>query len=143
MRLEPVKSSRLPAVWVRRNERRIHTLIPALRPQAAALIDAALKEGIRLVITEGRRSPERQAQLYAQGRTAPGPIVTWTLRSRHLTGEAFDVGVLDDSGTLTWPEDEELWERIGALGEELGMQWGGRWKGGVRDRPHFELPPAT
>ncbi len=41
-------------------------------------------------IGEKRRSDERQRELYAQGRTLPGPIVTWTLHSAHVSGRAFD-----------------------------------------------------
>lgn len=39
----------------------------------------------------GIRTPEQQAALYAQGRTAPGPIVTGTTDSNHIKGRAFDV----------------------------------------------------
>lgn len=128
----------LPLIWESRNRRRIATLEPHLRPLARQLVEAALGEGILLVITEGRRTLERQRALYAQGRTEPGPIVTWTMKSRHLAGEAFDVGVLV-KGVLAWPDDDALWERIGQLGEAAGLRWGGRWKGGQRDRPHFEV----
>lgn len=131
------RTTQLPAVWQTRNTRRIATLVPDLRPRAVALIQAALEAGIRLAVTEGRRTPGRQATLYAQGRTTPGPIVTWTLKSKHLDGLAFDVGVLDEDGALTWPDDDALWERIGALGEAQGLKWGGRWTRS-RDRPHFE-----
>lgn len=125
----------LPVIWEGRNRRRIATLEPHVRPLARQLVEAALGEDILLVITEGRRTLERQQKLYAQGRTAPGPIVTWTMKSRHLTGEAVDVGVLVD-GVLVWPDDDALWERIGQLGEAAGLRWGGRWK--KPDRPHFE-----
>lgn len=125
----------LPVVWEGRNRRRIATLEPHVRPLARQFVEAALEEDILLGITEARRTPERQQKLYAQGRTAPGPIVTWTMKSRHLTGEAFDVGVLVD-GVLTWPDDDALWERIGRLGERARLRWGGRWK--KPDRPHFE-----
>ncbi len=37
------------------------------------------------------RSPQQQLALYAQGRTAPGPIVTGTPNSNHITGKALDV----------------------------------------------------
>src|SRR6187551_537375 len=37
------------------------------------------------------RTPDQQSALYAQGRTAPGPVVTGTLNSNHLTGNALDV----------------------------------------------------
>jgi hypothetical protein len=37
------------------------------------------------------RSPQQQLALYAQGRTAPGPVVTGTTNSNHITGRALDV----------------------------------------------------
>lgn len=131
-------TAQLPAIWQGRNASRIATLALDLRPRAVALIQAALEAGVRVVVTEGRRTPEKQAKLYAQGRTTPGRIVTWTLKSKHLDGLAFDVGVLDDDGVLTWPDDDDLWERIGKLGEARGLRWGGRWTRS-KDRPHFEL----
>ena len=126
----------LPLLWEGRNRRRIASLEPEVRPLVRQLVEAALEEDILLVITEGRRTRARQRELYAQGRTTPGPIVTWTLDSKHIDGKAFDVGVLDADGKLTWPDDDELWERIGRLGERARLRWGGRWK--KPDRPHFE-----
>jgi hypothetical protein len=34
-----------------------------------------------------------------------------------------------------WPR----YEKLGALGEEAGLEWGGRWPR-LRDAPHFQLP---
>lgn len=116
-------------------DRRIDSLEPSLQPKARRLVELAAAAGVELVVTEGRRTLERQRELYAQGRTTPGPIVTWTMNSKHLTGEAFDVAVRVD-GKLTWPDDDALWERIGQIGESVGLRWGGRWE--QRDRPHFE-----
>ena len=41
------------------------------------------KQGLNVLITETYRSQERQNELYAQGRTTSGNIVTLTLNSRH------------------------------------------------------------
>src|SRR6187551_2596783 len=47
------------------------------------------------------RTPDQQSALYARGRTAPGPVVTGTLNSNHLTGNALDVVPLNtDAGTV-------------------------------------------
>ena len=85
-------------------------------------------------ITEGWRSPERQAALYAQGRTLPGPIMTDVLSSKHTQGRAFDfdfVGWHPDHVPQSW------WDTAGAIGEWLGLTWGGRWALG--DFRHFEI----
>lgn len=94
-----------------------------------------LRVGLRLpaIITSARRTVQRQAQLYAQGRSAPGPIVTNTLQSDHVTGRAFDI---DMSGHR--PDDVPIpvWEAAGHIGEQIGLSWGGRWR--LRDFRHFQ-----
>jgi len=100
----------------------------------------------------GVRTKEEQAQLYAQGRTKPGPIVTWTLQSRHLPasdgyGKAVDL--------VPYPVDWNDLSKFDAIakammtaGEELGVEirWGADWdrdgvprERGESDSPHFEL----
>jgi peptidoglycan L-alanyl-D-glutamate endopeptidase CwlK len=101
--------------------------------RAAWLIHYLGLYGAHVHVTEGRRTIGRQRTLFAQGRTAPGPVVTWTLASRHLTGRAFDidfVGVSADQVPDVW------WDLAGRIGEWLGLRWGGRWA--VRDLRHFE-----
>jgi peptidoglycan L-alanyl-D-glutamate endopeptidase CwlK len=59
-------------------------------------------------VFEARRSQERQAFLYAQWRTRPGKIVTWTLTSKHKDWNAVDV-VFDDENwnpKWSWPYDD-------------------------------------
>lgn len=115
------------------------SLHPKLQRMQAELLTEAEAAGLPLVVTEGYRSPERQAKLYAQGRTAPGPVVTRAPPgfSMHEYGLAFDVAVLKD-GKATWPNDLDLWEKIGQLGESVGLEWGGRFKT-IVDRPHFQF----
>jgi len=93
--------------------------------------------GLRVRIGEVRRSRDRQRMLYAQGRTAPGQIVTWTLASKHLDGRAFDFDFVDSE----YQDDDDAWELAGEVGEWLGLVWGGRWD--VQDKRHFELPDRT
>ncbi len=61
---------------------------------------------------------------------------TWTLESKHLKGKAIDI-VPEKNGKPWWTAPESVWERIGTIGEECGMNWGGRWK--TKDCPHFEV----
>ena len=42
-------------------------------------------------IASGNRTQAEQNKLYAQGRTAPGNIVTWTKNSKHIGGNAMDL----------------------------------------------------
>lgn len=113
-----------------------------LRPEVAALakkfVAEAKKEGIDLLVTCTYRDAEAQDALYAQGRSTKGKIVTnargW--QSWHQYRVAFDV-VPIVAGKPVW-SDKRLWDRVGALGESVGLEWGGRWKTLV-DRPHFQF----
>lgn len=98
----------------------------------AELIEIARGEGMDVFITETRRTAARQRELYEQGRTTPGEIVTWTKRSRHESGRAADVSI---RGAPEYEDDPESWEFLGAIGEELGLRWGGSFG----DYGHFEV----
>lgn len=67
------------------------------------------EHGLRVEIVEGFRSQSRQDQLYAQGRTAPGPVVTWTTQSLHSVGAAADLYV--DGAPIT-PDQALLLSRV-------------------------------
>jgi peptidoglycan L-alanyl-D-glutamate endopeptidase CwlK len=123
-----------------RSERLIATLLPHVRPYARALYFKARDNGIQVNIISGTRSFEEQDALYAQGRTTAGDIVTNARGgySNHNFGIAFDIGVF--SGSRYLPESP-LYKAVGALGMELGLEWGGNWKT-IVDQPHFQLRPA-
>jgi len=106
-----------------------------LRKQLVDYYSKCYKAGIKnIFITETYRPQERENYLYAQGRTRPGQIVTWTLDSNHKSRLAWDIAVgpphsLYDVATLT---------RVGAIARKIGITWGGDWVGSI-DRPHFEI----
>ena len=92
-------------------------------------------------ILSGSRTYAQQDALYAQGRTAPGKIVTNARpgRSWHNWRCAVDVVPLRN-GKPVWGtagEDGKLWARVGALGEAAGLEWAGRWKS-FRELAHFQ-----
>lgn len=115
--------------------RDLATLHPACRRRAEALLQLAAEEGLIIIVTETYRSWERQEELYAQGRTAPGPIVTLTPpgMSWHQWRRAADVAF---AGSAPYSETHP-WQRLGELGEAARLEWGGRWQ--RPDRPHFQL----
>ena len=123
-----------------RSERVIATLLPHVRPYARALYFKARDNGIAINIISGTRTFDEQNALYAQGRTTAGSIVTNARGgySNHNFGIAFDIGVF--SGNRYLPESP-LYKAVGALGMELGLEWGGNWKT-IVDQPHFQLRPA-
>lgn len=113
----------------------MNTLLPTLLQKSTNLVDRMAELGKPIRVTEGYRSVERQNALYAQGRTTPGQVVTNAKggQSLHNYGVAFDVVFL-----AGYNVPESWWQELGAEGEKLGLEWGGRWVKFV-DRPHFQL----
>ena len=128
-----------------RSERNIATLHPDLIQRASAFISAAkslaAQRGLDVRCICGLRTYQEQAALYAQGRTAPGKIVTKAPagHSMHNFGLALDIGVFSANGK-TYHGDHALYRELGPLGESLGFEWGGRWK--FNDEPHYQFRPA-
>ena len=87
-------------------------------------------------LTQGRRTQEYQNDLYNQpwdGKDNDGDgkvdeadeKVTWTKNSKHIEGRAFDIAF---EGADPYPKNFD-WEKIGIIGEKLGLRWGGRTNG--------------
>lgn len=125
--------------------RKLADLTPRLRPLATRFVEVCAERGVDVLITCTWRSPAEQKALYEQGRTKPGPKVTWTLQSKHthvtMSGkpdaQAFDVVPLR-GGKALWNATDPAWQTIGDVARSLGLVWGGDWKKG-RDMPHIEL----
>lgn len=119
------------------NSRKLDDLLPAVATKARALLSAAKRDGIELLVTSTYRDAECQDALYAQGRTTPGRRVTNAKggQSWHQYRVAFDVVPLV-AGKAIW-DDRRIWQRIGALGESVGLEWAGRWKS-FPESPHFQ-----
>jgi len=110
-------------------------LLPAAQTACRLLFQECFKVGIKnIFITETYRSQERQNYLYAQGRTRPGQIVTWTLNSNHKSRLAWDIAV----GPPQSLYDVTTLNKVGTIAKKLGITWGGTWTGNI-DRPHFEV----
>lgn len=141
--VKPRIAGREPAAAIdavdERSERNIATLESEVRPIARALVHKAASHGLTIKVIGGTRSFDEQDRLFAQGRTTPGMIVTKARGgfSNHNFGIAFDVGVFEGSRYLS---ESVKYKAVGALGEELGLEWGGRWTS-IVDQPHFQLRP--
>jgi peptidoglycan L-alanyl-D-glutamate endopeptidase CwlK len=122
--------------------RRIEDLHPCLQEKARQLIELCKAEGIEIRVTSTLRTFAEQAQLYAQGRTKPGQIVTRAKpgQSWHNYGLAVDVCPFF-KGKPIW--NSRHWNRIGALGKKLGLTWGGDWLHPKTDKPHFQMTFGT
>lgn len=130
--------------------RKIEDLVPAMQEKARVFAGRMAEIGIPFMFTRTRCTKDEQTGLYAQGRTKPGLIVTWTLKSRHIDGEAFDIAILND-GKPDWRDKVSVNENdvpdyleAGQIGESIGLEWGGRFKNNKgKPRPdaaHFQLP---
>jgi peptidoglycan L-alanyl-D-glutamate endopeptidase CwlK len=120
-----------------RSEKNLATVQPQLQKLGRELLRRLAAEGLTFKVIQGRRTQAEQDALWAKGRTKPGPKVTWTRNSRHLTGRAIDLALFSGKNVV-W--ESKHYTRAGEIGEQLGLVWGGRWKGGKTDKPHFELP---
>lgn len=106
-----------------------------VHPRLVDLVHEALAlSPVDFIVTEGLRTPERQAALVRAGASR-------THRSRHLTGHAVDIAAVVD-GEVRW--DWPLYPRIAAAFKAAAAKqgtaivWGGDWPN-LRDGPHFEL----
>lgn len=118
-------------------KQKLKGLTPITAKKAVALYLACKEKGINITITSGLRTFEEQERLYAQGRTAPGNIVTYLRggESYHNTGKAFDIAIVGKDGQIDWESPD--FNKAGRIGESLGLTWGGSWKKFV-DKPHFQ-----
>lgn len=96
----------------------------------------AKDEGLKVKITETYRTKERQEYLYAQGRTRPGRVVTWTLNSKHIERNAFDIAK-DVPGEEY--ADLGFFRKAAEIGERIGLEAGYYWTDGKQDMPHFQM----
>lgn len=136
---KPVSESKASA-WTAdpRSEKNLATVQPQLQKMGRELLRRLAAQGLTFKVTSGNRTKEEQRALYAKGRTAPGPKVTWTLNSRHIGGRAIDITLFSGKNPV-W--ESKHYATAGRIGKELGLVWGGDWKR-TPDRPHFELPSA-
>ena len=115
--------------------RKLDDLHPEFKPIACELISRIVEAGICVMIVDTLRTPEEQAENLRKG-------VSWTKNSRHLSGRAIDlcpyeIWNLHGPDKLMWKSSDPAWEKMGIIGEKLGLRWGGRWE--QKDMGHFEL----
>ncbi len=123
-----------------------------IKPILIEIIEAAITNSpydFGIPLDGGLRTAYRQNQLYAQGRTEAGKIITWVdgmkKRSRHQDGDAFDIYAFVD-GQPSW--DAKYYEPIARHIQKVALEqfgvvltWGGDGLGKNKtiDRPHFEI----
>jgi peptidoglycan L-alanyl-D-glutamate endopeptidase CwlK len=122
-------------------------LNPVVKERSNELIQNAAKKGIQVVITDDFRSVKDQDELYQQGRTVSGHIVTNAKggNSYHNYGLAIDFALQTSSGNVIWDMDydgngngKSDWNEVVAIAKDLGFKWGGDWKD-FQDYPHLQM----
>jgi peptidoglycan L-alanyl-D-glutamate endopeptidase CwlK len=127
--------------------RKIEDLTPETQEKFKEFAARMAEAGIPFMITCTYRSQSEQEVLYAQGRTTPGKIVTWTHHSRHTERTAFDIAILSE-GKPIWSvkidvneNDVPDYQEAASIGEMVGLTAGARWNN--PDYPHFQNDEVT
>lgn len=142
-----------------KNSRSLDDLLPVVRAIAGDFLAACAEDawlranGITILVTSTERDDEAQNDLYAQGRTKPGKIVTnaragysWhnhrcaldIVPLRHgkpiwgTKGDGIDLDPSDDQR-----DDMEVWQRVAAIGKAAGLEWAGDWDS-FKEFAHFQ-----
>ena len=120
------------------NSRDVSDLLPHIHDRVQKFVVAAKAQGIDLLVTSTYRDNASQAALYAQGRTAPGKVVTNARpgESFHNYRCAVDV-VPIKNGKPVWDVKDPVWQEVGKLGKAAGLEWAGDWKR-FKEFPHFQ-----
>lgn len=138
------------------SEDRISKLHPKVVDEVRSIIshinNTLLTGKAKVRISQGIRTWAEQNELYAQGRTKPGKIVTNAKagQSIHNYGLAVDIVlIVDNDGngtyeTASWDTAKDFdqdkkadWMEVVEYFKSKGWTWGGDWKS-FKDMPHFE-----
>ena len=116
--------------------------LAAVEPHLAERIKQldALAPELNIQVTQGLRSWNEQNDLYSQGRTTPGQIVTDSPAgySWHNYGLAVDIVPEEiDAGQPDWNTSHPAWVRIVSLSGTVGLASGANWTR-FRDWPHLQ-----
>jgi hypothetical protein len=111
--------------------------LDGVHPALERLVRAVAERAPPFLITEGRRSRERQAQLVKAKKSK-------TMNSRHITGHAIDFVAVIDGGRISYdnahmrPIADAFRDVAAEMGIKItrGIDWG--W-----DSPHIELDRAA
>ena len=113
-------------------------LIPPARERVERFLSLCKDNDIDLLVTSTYRDNESQQALYEQGRTTAGKVVTNAKAgdSWHNWRCAVDV-VPMVNGKPNWDGLHPVWDQIGKLGEQAGLEWAGRWRT-FKELAHFQ-----
>jgi peptidoglycan LD-endopeptidase CwlK len=128
---------------------RIMLLHPSVRGEALVMykeICTVLTGNAICRFTHTLRTYVEQSNLFEQGRSKPGKIVTWARAgySYHNFGLAIDICLIIDGKVATWDTIKDFdkdgvadWMEVVKVFKKYGWEWGGDWKS-KKDYPHFQ-----
>ena len=113
--------------------------LKGVHPDLVKVVNRAIEiSTVDFAVLEGLRTAERQQQLVKAG-------ASLTLKSRHLTGHAVDLGaIVGGQVRWDWPLYYKISEAMKDAARDLKIPitWGGDWTM-FKDGPHFELNRKT
>ena len=112
------------------------TRLKGVHPDLVKVVARAIQiSTLDFTVLEGLRTMERQKALVEAGSSQ-------TLKSRHLTGHAVDLGAwVDNQLDWSWPLYPRIAGAMKMAAKDVGVpiEWGGDWAT-FKDGPHFQLP---
>ena len=110
--------------------------LKGVHPDLVRVVERAIQlTEVDFTVLEGLRTAARQQQLVKSGASK-------TMRSRHLTGHAVDLGaVIDGEVRWDWPLYHKIAKAVKQAAAELKVpiEWGADWRT-FKDGPHWQLP---
>lgn len=110
--------------------------LEGVHPDLVAVVKRAIEiTEVDFTVLEGIRTLARQKELLAAGASR-------TLRSRHLTGHAVDLGAwVGRQVRWDWPLYNKIAKAMKQAAREINqpIEWGGDWRS-FKDGPHWQLP---
>lgn len=109
--------------------------LTGVHPDLVRVVERAIEiTEVDFKVGEGLRTLEQQKKNVAKG-------VSWTLKSRHLTGHAVDLlALVGGKVSWSWAPYYKIASAMKEAAKELNVLivWGGDWRK-TKDGPHFEL----
>jgi hypothetical protein len=131
--------------------RNVESLSPEFKTRVKEFLADPRLAGKNVTIREAKRTPLTQLAYFTKGRSRNIPFIhemfrkagfqdgawdpglknTWTIGSKHFSGNAIDI---EDHN-----KGIEFYRSIAPIAKQHGLEWGGDWSR-TPDYPHFEMP---
>jgi hypothetical protein len=123
---------------------RLEDFYPPFLIRFLKLLKMATDMNLWFHVTSGYRSFDEQNEIFEQGRSLPGQIVTQAQggQSLHNFGLAIDVvrNQLVQSPLVKPVWEKTAYEDLNKLSQEVDLEWGGNWNNFKGDVYHLQYP---